>query len=57
MQIVIIEATAEELKANMRVTDSIVDAMSRLCDKIARVDAGARLFDKIAEEEGETDEK
>ena len=32
-----IEATAEELSANRRVADAVVDAVTNMCDSIARI--------------------
>lgn len=37
MKIIILEATAEELRANKRVADAIVDALTNMCDNIARI--------------------
>ena len=37
MKIIILEATAEELSANKRVADAIVDALTRACDNISRL--------------------
>ena len=37
MKILIVEASAEELQANRRVADAIVDAITNMCDTIARV--------------------
>ena len=36
MKIIILEATAEELRANKRVEDAIVDALANMCDNIVR---------------------
>lgn len=36
MKIIILEATAEELSANKRVADALVDALTNMCDSIAR---------------------
>ena len=37
MKIIILEATADELSANKRVADAIVDALTNMCDSIARI--------------------
>lgn len=37
MKIIILEATAEELRANKRVADAIVDVLTNMCDSIARI--------------------
>ena len=37
MKLLILEATAKELNANRRVADALVDAVTNMCDRIARV--------------------
>lgn len=36
MKIIIMEATAEELKANKRVADAVMDALTNFADSIVR---------------------
>ena len=36
IEIVTIEASAEDLAANRRVADALMDALSRICDAVAR---------------------
>lgn len=50
MKVIILEATAEELCANKRVADAIIDALSNMCDSIARIPwADLPLDDEDAE--------
>ena len=50
MKVIILEATAEELCANKRVADTIIDALSNMCDSIARIPwADLPLNDEEAE--------
>ena len=37
MKILILEASAEELSANKRVADAIVDALTNMCDSIIKI--------------------
>ena len=48
-----IEASAEDLAANRSVADAIMDALSRICDAVARPVAAAEEVSMIREEEGE----
>ena len=50
MIITTIEASAEDLMANRRVADALTDAISRICDAIARP-----VKEQAWEEEGATD--
>lgn len=50
-----IEASAEELKANRSLADTLMDALSRACDAVARPAAEAEEVSMIREkmDEGE----
>lgn len=50
-----IEASAEDLMANRRVSDALMDALSRICDAVARPVAEAEEVPVIREnmDEGE----
>lgn len=50
-----IEASAEDLKANRNVADAIADALSRICDAVARPVTEAKEDSAIREnmDEGE----
>ena len=48
-----IEASAEELKANRSLSDALIDALSRICDAVARPVAEAEEGSMIREEDGE----
>lgn len=50
MTITTIEASAEDLAANRRVADVLTDALSRICDAIARP-----VTEQAWEEEGASD--
>lgn len=47
-----IEASAEELAANRRVADAIMDALSRICDAVACPVAEAEEVTAESEQEG-----
>ena len=49
MKIIMIEATAEELRSNKRMMDTIVDAFSEMADGIIRGDITIPIMD---DEEG-----
>ena len=49
MKIIMIEATAEELRSNKRMMDTIVDALSEMADGIIRGDITIPIMD---DEEG-----
>ena len=53
MTITTIEASAEDLAANRRVADVLMDALSRACDAVARPMAEAEEGSMIREEDGE----
>ena len=55
MKIIMIEATAEELSANRRIMDSIVDAFSNFTDAIIRGDIPVNVDKQVEvdDEEGE----
>lgn len=55
MKIIILEATAEELRANKRVADAIVDALSDMCDSISRLPWSS--FENTEEEETTEEEE
>lgn len=56
MKVIILEATAEELCANKRVADAIIDALSNMCDSIARIPwADLPLDDEDAEVNADED--
>lgn len=44
-----IEASAEDLAANRRVADAIMDALSRICDAVARPSTEAEEVSMIGE--------
>lgn len=48
-----IEASAEDLGANRSVADALMDALSRICDAVARPVAEAEEDSMIREEDGE----
>ena len=48
-----IEASAEDLAANRRVADAIMDALSRICDAVASPVTEAEEVSMIREEDGE----
>ena len=48
-----IEASAQDLAANRRVADALMDALSRICDAVARPVAEAEEDSMIREEDGE----
>ena len=54
MKIIILEATAEELRANKRVADAVVDALTDMCDSISRLPWSS--FEDSEEEEGNENE-
>ena len=56
MKMIMIEATAEELSANKRIADAIVDAFTNMCDSIVRI-PWSNLPTEDEEEEGEDDAK
>lgn len=45
-----IEASAEDLKANRNVADAIIDALSRICDAVARPVTEAEEVSMIGEQ-------
>ena len=45
-----IEASAEDLKANRSVADAIMDALSRICDAVARPSTEAEEVSMIREQ-------
>ena len=47
-----IEASAEDLAANRRVADAIMDALSRICDAVASPVAEAEEATAESEQEG-----
>ena len=47
-----IEASAEELKANRSLSDALMDALSRICDAVARPVAEAEEVMAESEQEG-----
>ena len=54
IEIVTIEASAEDLAANRRVADVLMDALSRICDAVARPSTEAEEVSMIREQmEGE----
>ena len=54
MTITTIEASAEDLAANRRVADVLMDALSRICDAVARPSTEAEKVSMIREQmEGE----
>ena len=53
MKITIIEASAEELRANRNLSDVLMDALSRACDAVARPVTEAEEGSTIREEDGE----
>lgn len=61
MKVLIIEATAEELRANRTVLDTVTDALSRFSESLVGVrmtsdQVSAALASIREEEEGEQDE-
>ena len=52
-----IEASAEDLAANRRVADAIMDALSRACDAVARPVAEAEEVPVIREQMGEGEQE
>ena len=53
MRCLLLEMTAEEMRANKRLADDIADALSYMVDNIVRVKSRADLEDDI--QEGEED--
>ena len=53
IEIVTIEASAEDLAANRRVADAIMDALSRICDAVACPVTEAEEVSMIRKEDGE----
>ena len=51
IEIVTIEASAEDLAANRRVADALMDALSRICDAVARpveeTEEGSMIGEKL----------
>ena len=45
-----IEASAEELKANRSLSDALMDALSRVCDTVARPSAEAEEVSMTGEQ-------
>lgn len=52
-----IEASAEELKANRSVADAIMDALSRICDAVARPVTEAEEVSMIREKMDESEQE
>ena len=50
IEIVTIEASAEELKANRSLSDVLMDALSRACDAVARPSTEAEEVSMIREQ-------
>ena len=55
MKIIMIEATAEELRSNKRVMDTIVDAFSEMADGIIRGDITIPIMDDEEEVKADAD--
>ena len=53
IEIVTIEASADDLKASRSISDALMDALSRVCDAVARPVAEAEEGSMIGEEDGE----
>ena len=51
MKMIILEATAEELSANKRVTDALIDALINMCNNISNLP-----FENLEDEEVNVDE-
>lgn len=53
MKLTIIEMNAEEIRANRRLGDALVDALVGVCDSITRFDSKEETEDEEEEEEHE----
>ena len=57
MKIIMFEATAEELSANKRIMDSIIDALSNIADAIIRGDIPVNIAELNDDEQVEVDDE